>query len=97
MRACQPGFGSLGTPPPAAAAPARALNRRLLATHPPAAPRRALVESFRRADRKAQVSFKNHELDEATSGSLFDGVAKALDAGTLKVQKGGKQVAGFFK
>lgn len=56
------------------------------------------MESFRRADRKAQASFKvNHEMDSATSGSLFDGVAKAIDAGTLKVQKGGKQVAGFFK
>ena len=67
----------------------------------PACARRALLESFRRADLKAQASFQDHELDAATSQTLYDSVADSLNAGTLKihttVKDGAKQVGGWFK
>lgn len=85
----------------AAASAARPPPAACLARPRPCAPHRALLESFRRADIKAQASFKNHELDAATSQTLFDSVADGLNAGTLKihttVKDGAKHVGGWFK
>lgn len=59
------------------------------------------MESFRRADLKAQATFKNHELDEKTQTALFGGIYDGLRSGTLKVHNavagGAEQVAAFFK
>ena len=71
--------------------------------HPlPRSPRcRALVESFRRADIKAQASFTNHELDDDTQANLFSGVYDRLKTGTLKIHTrvadGADQVGSCFK
>ena len=60
------------------------------------------MESFRRADLRAQASFGGkHELDDATSASLFSAVADSIGKGTLKVhtaaKDGASTVAGFFR
>ena len=68
---------------------------------PPCPRARALLESFRRADIKAQASFNNHEMTEEQSEYLFGSVADSLKAGTLKVHSavadGAEQIGSFFK
>lgn len=64
-------------------------------------PCRALLETFRRADIKAQKTFASHELDEATQASLFGNMVDDISSGVLKVHTavadGAEQVGAFFK
>lgn len=61
----------------------------------------ALLETFRRADIKAQKTFASHELDEATQASLFGNMVDDISSGVLKVHTavadGAEQVGAFFK
>lgn len=61
---------------------------------------RALLESFRRADLRAQASFKDHKLDEQTERTLFESVGLGLKKGTLKVSTavtgGAEKIGDFF-
>jgi hypothetical protein len=61
---------------------------------------RALLESFRRADLKAQASFTDHKLDEQTERTLFESVGHGLKKGSLKittaVTDGAEKVGDFF-
>lgn len=60
----------------------------------------ALLESFRRADLRAQASFKDHKLDEQTERTLFESVGLGLKKGTLKVSTavtgGAEKIGDFF-
>jgi hypothetical protein len=59
------------------------------------------LESFRRADLKAQKSFVNHEMDAATQdtlfGSVYDGVASGALTVHTAVAGGVEQVGAFFR
>lgn len=61
---------------------------------------RALLESFRRADLKAQASFKDHKLDEQTEKTLFESVGVGLKKGSLKISTavtdGAEKIGDFF-
>lgn len=64
-----------------------------------AARRRALLESFRRADLKAQRTFVHHELDAETQATLFGSVYDNITTGALKVHTavaGGAELVGAF-
>lgn len=65
-----------------------------------AQPCRALLESFRRADIKAQASFKDHKLDEQTERTLFDSVGQGLKKGSITISTavtgGAEKIGDFF-
>ena len=81
----------------------RRRRRLAAAARPPCAPhpsRRALLESFRRADIKVQASFRDHQLDEQTQRTLFESVGNGLKKGTLTISTavagGAEKVGDFF-